>query len=182
MRTIVCEQLGKPTGLVLREQPKPDPPRADEVKVQLKAWGLNFVDVLMVAGGYQLKPELPFVPGMEISVALLAAFGSKAALLVYLATIGALAISFLVGRFMTLRLIDHGMVEANPFMAALLGQGTGIFASTKIAMTGTSILILVFLAKSRFLNRVRTGLVLTVFFTLYACLVCYEFVHLMRVI
>ena len=84
--------------------------------------------------------------------------------------------------FMTLRLIDHGMVEANPFMAALLGQGTGIFASTKIAMTGTSILILVFLAKSRFLNRVRTGLVLTVFFTLYACLVCYEFVHLMRVI
>ena len=84
--------------------------------------------------------------------------------------------------FMTLRLIDHGMVEANPFMAALLGQGTGIFASTKIAMTGTSILILVFLAKSRFLNRFRTGLILTVFFTLYACLVCYEFVHLMRVI
>lgn len=84
--------------------------------------------------------------------------------------------------FMTLRLLDHGMVEANPFMAALLGQGTGIFATSKIAMTGTSILILVFLAKSRFLNRVRTGLVLTVFFTLYACLVCYEFVHLMRVI
>jgi len=84
--------------------------------------------------------------------------------------------------FMTLRLIDHGWVEANPVMAAMLGQGTGIFAASKIATTGTSILILVFLAKSRFLNRVRTGLVLTVFFTLYACLVCYEFVHLMRVI
>ena len=84
--------------------------------------------------------------------------------------------------FMTLRLLDHGMVEANPVMAALLSQGTGIFASSKIAMTGTSILILVFLAKSRFLNRFRTGLILTVFFTLYACLVCYEFVHLMRVI
>lgn len=84
--------------------------------------------------------------------------------------------------FMTLRLLDHGMVEANPLMAALLGQGTGIFAASKIAMTGTSILILVFLAKSRFLNRVRTGLILTVFFTLYACLVCYEFVQLMRVI
>ena len=84
--------------------------------------------------------------------------------------------------FMTLRLLDHGMVEANPVMAALLGQGTGIFATSKIAMTGTSILILVFLAKSRFLNRFRTGLILTVFFTLYACLVCYEFGHLMRVI
>jgi hypothetical protein len=83
--------------------------------------------------------------------------------------------------FMTLRLLDHGMVEANPLMAALLGKGAGIFAASKILMTGTSILILVFLAKARFLNRVRTGLVLTVFFTLYACLVCYEFVHLMRV-
>ena len=84
--------------------------------------------------------------------------------------------------FMTLRLMDYGWIEANPFMAALLGQGTEVFAATKIATTGTSILILVFLAKARFLNRVRAGLFLTVFFTLYACLVCYEFVHLMRLI
>lgn len=82
--------------------------------------------------------------------------------------------------FMTLRLLEYGMVEANPIMASLLGQGTGIFAATKIMMTGTSILILVFLAKSRFLNRVRTGLILTFFFSCYACLVCYEFVHLMH--
>jgi hypothetical protein len=85
-----------------------------------------------------------------------------------------------VDAFMTLRLLEHGMVEANPIMASLLGQGTGVFAATKILMTGTSILILVFLAKSRFLNRVRTGLILTFFFSCYACLVCYEFVHLMR--
>ena len=84
--------------------------------------------------------------------------------------------------FMTLRLLEHGMIEANPIMASLLGRGAGIFAATKIMMTGTSILILVFLAKSKFLNRVRTGLILTFFFTCYACLVCYEFVHLMRVL
>ena len=84
--------------------------------------------------------------------------------------------------FMTLRLMDYGWVEANPVMAAMLSQGTGVFAVTKIATTGTCILILVFLAKARFLNRVRTGLFLTVLFTLYACLVCYEFVHLMRLI
>ena len=87
-----------------------------------------------------------------------------------------------VDAFMTLRLLDHGMIEANPIMAALLGQGTGVFAATKVLMTGTSIMILVFLAKSRFLNRFRTGLVLTFFFSCYACLVCYEFVHLMRVL
>ncbi len=82
--------------------------------------------------------------------------------------------------FMTLQLLDHGMYEANPLMATLLGYGAGMFASTKILMTGTSILILVFLAKARFLNRVRTGLILTLFFSFYACLICYEFVHLMQ--
>ncbi|HSG59011.1 MAG TPA: DUF5658 family protein [Woeseiaceae bacterium] len=87
-----------------------------------------------------------------------------------------------VDAFMTLQLLEFGMVEANPVMAALLGQSTGTFAVTKVLMTGTSILILVFLAKSRFLNRFRTGLVLTFFFSCYACLVCYEFVHLMRVL
>jgi hypothetical protein len=82
--------------------------------------------------------------------------------------------------FMTLQLLERGMVEANPVMAAVLGQGTTTFAVTKMLMTGTSILILVFLAKTRFLNRFRTGLFLTIFFSCYACLICYEFVHLIR--
>jgi hypothetical protein len=85
-----------------------------------------------------------------------------------------------VDAFMTLQLLDRGMVEANPVMAAMLGQGTTTFAVGKMLMTGTSILILVFLAKSRFLNRIRTGLLLTAFFTIYACLVCYEFVCLIK--
>ena len=84
--------------------------------------------------------------------------------------------------FMTLQLLDRGMVEANPVMAAVLGHGTTMFAVSKMLLTGTSILILVFLAKARFMNRIRTGLFLTSFFAFYACLVCYEFVHLMRVL
>ena len=82
--------------------------------------------------------------------------------------------------FMTLLLLERGMIEANPFMAAMIGQGTMSFAASKMAMTGTSILILVFLAKARFMNRMRTGLFLTIFFSIYACLVCYEFVSLIR--
>jgi len=81
--------------------------------------------------------------------------------------------------FMTLQLLQHGMIEANPIMAAMLDQGTMTFAVSKITMTGTSILILVFLAKTRFLNRVRVGLFLTVIFSAYACLICYEFVSLL---
>jgi hypothetical protein len=82
--------------------------------------------------------------------------------------------------FMTLQLIDRGMYEVNPVMRAILGHGTTAFAVSKIAMTGTSILMLVFLAKAKFLNRVRAGLFLTFFFSMYACLVCYEFVYLIR--
>ena len=84
--------------------------------------------------------------------------------------------------FLTLRLMEHGMIEANPVMAAMMGVSTPTFAVTKILMTGTSILILVFLAKAHFMNRLRTGLLLTVFFSIYACLVCYEIVHLLAVL
>ena len=48
---------------------------------------------------------LPFVPGMEISIALLAAFGHQVAILIYAATVAALAISYLIGRLVPTRLI-----------------------------------------------------------------------------
>lgn len=78
--------------------------------------------------------------------------------------------------FMTLQLLDLGMVEINPVMDIMIGQGTTAFAASKMVLTGTGILTLVFLAKARFLNRFRTGLILTMFFSFYACLVCYQFV------
>ena len=81
--------------------------------------------------------------------------------------------------FLTLILLDHGMIEVNPLMASLQGNSTALFAATKMAITGLSILILVFLSESRFFNRIRTGLILTAFFAGYACLVCYEIVSLL---
>jgi hypothetical protein len=87
-----------------------------------------------------------------------------------------------VDAFMTLQLLQHGMIEANPIMAAVLDQSTMAFAASKFTLTGTSILILVFLAKTRFMNRVRVGLFLTVIFSSYACLICYEFVSLLDVL
>ncbi len=82
--------------------------------------------------------------------------------------------------FMTLQLIDRGMIEVNPVMSAIIGQGTQAFAISEMLMTGAGILALVYLAKSRFLNRVRAGMFLTMFFIFYACLVCYEFVFLLQ--
>jgi hypothetical protein len=80
--------------------------------------------------------------------------------------------------FLTLQLLDRGMIEANPVMNAVMAHGTVMFTSTKLAMTAFGIFVLVFLAKARFMNRLRTGLFLTIFFTFYACLVCYELVNL----
>ena len=80
--------------------------------------------------------------------------------------------------FLTLRLIERGWVEANPVMNAIMQQGTGLFTVTKLSMTAFGIFVLVFLAKAHFMNRFRTGLFLTIFFSFYACLVCYELVNL----
>jgi hypothetical protein len=87
-----------------------------------------------------------------------------------------------VDAFMTLRLLEHGMVEANPVMAAMLDQGIGRFSASKFALTGIGVLTLVFLARTVFMNLMRTGLLLTFFFSIYCCLVCYQFVHLLRVL
>ena len=64
MRAIVCRRLGPPSVLAVEDLPEPEP-GAGEVQVAPRAAGISFVDVLMVAGGYQLKPDLPFVPGLE---------------------------------------------------------------------------------------------------------------------
>ena len=84
--------------------------------------------------------------------------------------------------FLTLQLIDLGMIEVNPVMNAVMAHSTMLFTSTKLGMTAFGILVLVFLAKSKFLNRFRTGAFLTVFFSFYACLVCYELVNLFRML
>ena len=100
--------------------------------------------------------------------------------LFFLAT-GIMVLSVMDAIF-TLRLLDLGAIELNPLMAAVIGQGTVTFALTKMLLTSFGILALVFLAKSRFIERFRTSAILTVFFIFFAVLVCYEFVSLMRII
>ncbi len=82
--------------------------------------------------------------------------------------------------FFTLQLLDRGAMEVNPIMAAVIGKSTSTFAVTKMLLTSVAILVLVFLARSMFMNRIRTGLFLTFFFSCYAVLVCYEFVYLIN--
>jgi NADPH2:quinone reductase len=65
MKAMVCEAFGGPEVLALRDLPDPPPPGPGEVQVRIGARGVQYVDVLMLAGKYQYRPEPPFVPGNE---------------------------------------------------------------------------------------------------------------------
>jgi len=64
MKAIVCKAFGPFGDLIVEERPSPEA-GPDEILVELRAWGVNYVDVIMVGGTYQLRPDLPFVPGTE---------------------------------------------------------------------------------------------------------------------
>jgi NADPH2:quinone reductase len=62
----VVRELGGPESLQFEEVDAGEP--ADGmVRVAVRAAAINFPDALMVAGTYQSKPALPFVPGVEVS-------------------------------------------------------------------------------------------------------------------
>ena len=65
MKAVVCEAFGGPEVLALRELPDPPPPGPAELQVRIRARGVQYVDVLMLAGKYQFRPEPPFIPGGE---------------------------------------------------------------------------------------------------------------------
>ncbi len=66
MRAVVCRELRGPDALELAELPTPEP-GACGVRIKVRAAGVNFADSLMLAGRYQEKPPLPFVPGLELA-------------------------------------------------------------------------------------------------------------------
>jgi NADPH2:quinone reductase len=65
MRAVVCQQWGPVEDLRIEERPSP-PLGPDDVRVEVTACGVNYVEGLMVQGLYQVKIPAPFVPGMEV--------------------------------------------------------------------------------------------------------------------
>src|ERR1700744_6258690 len=63
-KAVVCRELGPPERLRL-ETLASLPLAQGQVRVAIHAAGINFPDILMAAGEYQLKPDLPFTPGVE---------------------------------------------------------------------------------------------------------------------
>lgn len=64
MRALVCKEYGPPDSLVIEEHDDPEPGEG-QVLVDVAAAGINFPDILIIAGKYQVKTPTPFVPGNE---------------------------------------------------------------------------------------------------------------------
>jgi NADPH2:quinone reductase len=63
---MVVKQFGAPEQMSLEELPVPEP-GPGEVLIEAHAIGVNFPDLLVVEGKYQVLPELPFSPGKEVA-------------------------------------------------------------------------------------------------------------------
>jgi len=66
MQAIVVERLGPPEVMQVRELPVPQP-GPGEVRLRVEAVGINFADVLAVAGEYLTRTRVPYTPGIEFA-------------------------------------------------------------------------------------------------------------------
>ena len=58
MRAILCNDWGEPDTLTLGEAPSPEA-GPGEVAIRVRAAGVNFADIVLVRGQYQVKPAFP---------------------------------------------------------------------------------------------------------------------------
>jgi NADPH:quinone reductase len=72
MRAIVCRAYGPPEDLLVDDVPDPTP-GPGQLLVRVHAAAVNFPDVLLIAGKYQIKIPVPFTPGSELAGEVVAA-------------------------------------------------------------------------------------------------------------
>jgi NADPH:quinone reductase len=64
MRGVLCHAFDGTKGLTIGEAEAPRP-RADEILIEVHAASVSYMDYLMICGGYQMRPPLPYVPGTD---------------------------------------------------------------------------------------------------------------------
>jgi hypothetical protein len=87
--------------------------------------------------------------------------------------IGILLLSVL-DAFLTMMLLQGGADEVNPVMAVLIYRSVAMFAALKMGMTSLGVVLMVFLARYRFMRLLRVEWVLYGVLAAYVGLVCYE--------
>jgi NADPH:quinone reductase len=108
MRAVVCRSYGPPEDLVVDDVADPTP-GPGQLLVRVHAAAVNFPDVLLIAGKYQIKIPVPFTPGSELAGEVVAA-GDGAPFRAGDRVFGATP----TGAFAELALLDAHQVSAIP--------------------------------------------------------------------
>lgn len=66
MKAVVCHEFGPLENLAVEDVAVAEV-KPHQVRVKVKAAGVNFPDGLLVQGLYQMQPEFPFIPGNEVA-------------------------------------------------------------------------------------------------------------------
>ena len=66
MKIVLSRAPGPPESLTLEDVPDPSP-GPGQVVIAVKACGVNFPDALIIEDRYQVRPERPFAPGVEVA-------------------------------------------------------------------------------------------------------------------
>src|SRR4051794_38273490 len=132
MRAFQIAALDGPDALELTERPEPEPSHfmspGSGVVIDVQAAGVSFPDVLQSRGLYQMKPELPFVPGGEVAGTVVTATegfspGDRVAAMTVL---GAFAERAVAAPMLTFRLPD--VLDFAQGAALVLNYHTALFA------------------------------------------------------
>lgn len=126
MKAIIAKAFAPLDQLAYGDWPEPQA-KGDTVVIETEACGVNYPDGLLVQGLYQMKPPLPFVPGMEVAGKVVAvgpkvtryAIGDRVAALT---VIGGYAERVGVSEAMAMKLPDA--MSAEDACALICGYGT----------------------------------------------------------
>ena len=66
MKAVRAHAWCEPSGLRMDEVPDPTP-GPGEIGIRIRSASVNFPDILIIRGKYQVQPDLPFVPGFEVA-------------------------------------------------------------------------------------------------------------------
>lgn len=120
MKALVVSALSPDlSGTTLVDVPAPSP-AAGKVLIRVKAAALNFPDLLMTKGEYQMKPPLPFSPGMEIAGEVIEGHGFAPGEAVVAGT--------RLGGFAEIVSVDAGAVRRKPAHLSF-GEAAGVGAA-----------------------------------------------------
>ena len=119
MQALVCKQYGSTDDLVIEKWARPEP-GPGQLQIDVTAAGINFPDILSIAGQYQDKTPPPFVPGGEVA-GTVAAIGAD----VTRFTVGDAVIALPSGGgFAEVCVADESMVMTRPAAVSFV-QGAG---------------------------------------------------------